>query len=492
MGVTLGVARGTPLRDVLFAYGVEFPCGGMGDCLACRVKVLKGNIPADNEQQRNLSPKLLDEGWRLACCAMAEADIVLELAQWEARILVDDTRFDFTPRAGLGVAVDLGTTTIAAQLLDFQTGNVLAVETAFNAQAKFGSDVMSRINMAALQGKGIELRHHIRVQIGDMIDALLRSAGAEAGRVNDVVIVGNTAMHHLFCGIDPEPLSHYPFTPQDPGEKRFAAADLGWNALASAAVRFVECVGGFVGSDLLGGARACRLHESDDLVGLIDLGTNGEIILGNRNRLVCCSTAAGPAFEASNISMGMRAVSGAITRVRVENGTYVCGVAGGGTPRGICGSGIVDAVAAALDLHALAPGGKIAGNQQQIMLAEPVVVSQRDIRQIQLAKAAVAAGIRILLDALGASHEDLTKVYLAGAFGNYVNRVSAHRIGLLPVPPARVHPAGNTALLGAKMFLFDTDMPDESPLVHHIQHIPLSAHPRFRDVFVEEMEFPEG
>ena len=482
--------RGTSLREVLFAHGVEFPCGGMGDCLACRVKLLEGNIPLDNVQQRNLTQPLLDGGWRLACCSTAEEDIVLELAQWEGRILIDDSRFDFTPRSGLGVAVDLGTTTIAAQLLDFQTANVLAVETAFNAQAKYGSDVMSRINLAVAQGKATEIRHAIRRQIGEMIVALLRSAGTSGDAILEVAIVGNTAMHHLFCGLDPEPLSRYPFTPTDPAEKRFVADDLGWSAIPSASVRFVECVGGFVGSDLLAGARACRLHESDELVGLIDLGTNGEIIIGNRNRLVCCSTAAGPAFEASNISMGMRAVSGAITQVRAESGVFVCRVAGGGEPRGICGSGIVDAVAAALDLGAITPTGKIVGTESQLTLSAPVAISQRDIRQVQLAKAAVAAGVRILLDTLGASVQDLKKVYLAGAFGNYVNRLSANRIGLLPVSPNLVHPAGNTALLGAKMFLFDTEIPDESPLVHHIQHIPLSAHPRFREVFVEEMEFP--
>jgi uncharacterized 2Fe-2S/4Fe-4S cluster protein (DUF4445 family) len=328
--------------------------------------------------------------------------------------------------------------------------------------------------------------------LGSIILRLLNDAGVDGRVLHDITIVGNTAMHHLFCGLDPAPLSRYPFTPQDPSERRFYAADLGWGAIPSVMVRFVECVGGFVGSDLLSGARACRLHESEDMVALIDLGTNGEIILGNRDRLLCCSTAAGPAFEASNISMGMRAVSGAITQVRAVDGQFVCHVAGGGVPKGICGSGIVDAVAVALEVGAMAPNGRITAGKPHLTLLNPVTVSQKDIRQVQLAKAAVAAGIRILLDTLGASTNDLKKVYLAGAFGNYVDRWSAYRIGLLPIPPERVHPSGNTALLGAKMFLFDVEAPDEVPLVHHIQHIPLSAHPKFRDVFVEEMEFRQS
>ena len=454
------------------------------------MKLLEGNISVDEVQERSLLREDLEAGWRLACCSRVDEDIVLELAQWEGRILVDDTWFEFTPRTGLGIAVDLGTTTIAAQLLDLHTANVLAVETAFNVQARYGSDVMSRIAVSVSGGKGTELRQDIRAQVGEMARLLLHSAQADARAVQEVVLVGNTAMHHLFCGVDPGPLSHYPFTPQDPAERRFAAADLGWNFLPSAAVRFIECIGGFVGSDLLGGVRACRLHETEELVGLIDLGTNGEIVLGNRSRLVCCSTAAGPAFEASNISMGMRAVTGAILQVHAENGSYACRVAGGGEARGICGSGVVDAVAASLDLGTVTAAGRIAGDGHEIRLSGHVMLTQRDIRQIQLAKAAVAAGVRILLDVLGASVDDLKKVYLAGAFGNYVNRKSAHRIGLLPVPADRVHPSGNTALLGAKMFLFDTDVPDEAPLVHHIQHIPLSAHPRFQEVFVEEMEFP--
>jgi len=485
------VARGTPLQDVLFQYGVEFPCGGIGECQGCRVRILQGTLPVTPEQHNELAPEQLEAGWRLSCCCRADEDLTLELAQWDAQILIDNTSFGFVPREGLGIAVDLGTTTLAAQLLDLHTANVLAVKTALNAQARYGSDLMSRINQAVTNGKRTELKQAIRKQLGELVSDLLEEARGNADRVSDIVIVGNTAMHHLFCGLNVDSLSQYPFIPTDPDEKRFGGGDLGWSAVADAQVRFVSCIGGFVGSDILSGVRACRLKESVELVGLIDLGTNGEIVLGNRDRLVCCSTAAGPAFEASSLSMGMRAMTGAITQVRVEGGTLTCRVAGGGKPVGICGSGIVDAVAAALDLGLIGPRGKITGGGTSIVLAEHVTMTQQDIREVQVAKAAIAAGVRILLDTLGASLGDLSKIYLAGAFGNYVNRESAHRIGLLVMPPSLIHPSGNTALLGAKLALFDTDESPDNELVRSIQHVPLNAHPKFQDIFVEEMTFPE-
>ena len=477
-----------PLQDVLFAYGVEFPCGGIGECTGCRVRVLKGEIPVTLRQEGQLSPEQLSAGWRLACCSTAETDLTLEVMQWEAQVLTDASSFPFNPREGLGIAIDLGTTTLALQLLDLRTADVLGVETGLNEQAKFGADVMSRIQHAVTEGKSDEIRQVIRSQLGAMMRRLIESAHVDPGRVREVVIVGNTAMHHFFSGLDVGQLSHYPFTPVDPAGRSFEAADLGWTAVPEAHIRFGPCIGGFVGSDILAGVRATRLQESSDLVGLIDLGTNGEIVLGNRNRLVCCSTAAGPAFEASSLSMGMRAVTGAITQVRAQGGGFACHVAGGGDPRGICGSGIVDAIAAGLELRVIGLTGRI--GVPTVTLMGPVRITQGDIREIQVAKAAIAAGVRILLDTLGASLDDVRTVHLAGAFGNYVNRESAHRIGLLPIPPERVRSAGNTALLGAKLALFDPDESVDHELVRHIQHVPLNAHPRFQDVFVDEMMFP--
>lgn len=491
-GRTLEVACGTPLQTLLFGEGIEFPCGGHGRCKGCRIRVLEGALPETDDDVRLLSSRERAQGWRLACRATAEAPLTLELAQWEAAILSDDAAFVFHPRPGLGVAIDLGTTTLVAQLLDLETGNVLAVQTALNQQAQHGADIMSRIDFAVRGGQPA-LHKLIRQQIAVLIDGLLSVGGDRAGSVQEMIIVGNTVMHHLFCGLSVAPLAQVPFLPEQDGLFTLTAAELGWARpeLKDTVISFLPCLGSFVGSDILAGVLATNLHQNDALGGLVDLGTNGEIVVGNRTRLICASTAAGPAFEGARISMGMRAATGAIAEVRLYNGKLESVVLGQTAARGICGSGLVDAVAAALDAGWVQPSGKLR-NAAQLQLAPPVVVNQRDIRELQLAKGAIAAGIRILLKDWGASADQLPRLYLAGAFGNYINRTSARRIGLLELPLDRVEPAGNTALRGAKMVLLsDTDraFPD---LRQKVQHVSLSDDPQFEDIYVEEMAFPTG
>lgn len=491
LGQVLEVARGTPLRDLLFAYGVEFPCGGHGRCRKCRVKLLEGRLPLTTDEERILRPDEVAAGWRLSCRCSAEADITLEIGQWETAILADDRRVAFTPRAGFGVAVDVGTTTLVAQLLDLENGHVLGVRSALNPQTSYGSDVMSRVQ-AALDRQGLaRLAELIRRAIGQMILELVESAAAPV-RLTEVVLVGNTVMHHLFCGIDPEPLSHYPFRPADDGLKSFRARELGWEFGSDPLVQFLPCLGGFVGSDILAGILATGLHEAERLTGLLDLGTNGEIVLGDRSRMVCASTAAGPAFEGGRISMGMRAATGAIAEAHLRDGFVEFRVLGGGPPRGICGSGLVDVVAAGLDLGRIAPSGRFTGGAKVWPLLDPVVLLQRDVRELQLAKGAVAAGIRLLLARLGATAADPERVHLAGAFGNYVDHTSARRIGLFEFAPEKIFPAGNTALLGAKVALLGTQ-PDEREfpeLRRRIEHVPLADDPAFEEVYVGAMPFP--
>jgi uncharacterized 2Fe-2S/4Fe-4S cluster protein (DUF4445 family) len=493
LGETFTLERGTPLQDVLFAHGVEFPCGGRARCKGCRVRVVRGSLPITPEQELLLTREELESGWRLACCGKAEDNLTLELGQWEAAILADNSVFEFTPREGLGVAVDLGTTTLVAQLLDLRNAHVLAVRTALNAQARHGADIMSRVGFALTKGGRDLLTALIRCQIGQLIEELLAGARASEARIDSVTIVGNTVMHHLFCGIDVTPLSHFPFEPVRHGLEVVRSSDLGWTLAGDPTVRFLPCLGSFVGSDILAGVLATKLGESDELVGLVDLGTNGEIVIGNRLRLLCASTAAGPAFEGARISMGMRAATGAISAVAAEEGRFRCHVLGNVAPRGICGSGLVDAVAAALELGLIQPGGRLSSNNGTLMLCPPVALSQNDIRELQLAKGAIAAGIRILLKRWGAKARDLTRLYLAGAFGNYISRSSARRIGLLDFPLEKVKPAGNTALLGAKLALFNTSEEDYAyaPLRRHIEHVSLNADPHFQEIFVEEMGFPE-
>jgi uncharacterized 2Fe-2S/4Fe-4S cluster protein (DUF4445 family) len=314
--------------------------------------------------------------------------------------------------------------------------------------------------------------------------------GLAAGRaesLTEVVLVGNTVMHHLFAGIDVEPLSHAPFQPRDGNEKTFRSADLGWSLPPSCRIRFLPCLGGFIGSDISAGIIAVNLAGSDQLEGIIDLGTNGEVAIGSHGRILAASTAAGPAFEASSIRMGMRAAPGAISHVFVEGDALDCRVIGDAPPRGICGSGLVDAVAAGLEVKAIRPDGRLVSTEREFPLTDAVSISQADIRELQLAKAAVACGLRLLLRRLGAKLEDIKVMRLAGAFGNYVRTSTAVRIGLLEIAPCRIEAAGNTALRGAKMILLDPHL----TLPDRIEHVALASEPGFQETFLECLQFPE-
>jgi len=497
LGKTVTVERGSALRAVLLAYGVEFPCGGRGRCAACRVKVRSGRLAVTPAEAEILSPHELEQGWRLACRAAADADVTLEIGQWETVILADHSSFRFVPRPGRGIAVDLGTTTIVAQLLDFETGHVLAVRTAVNPQTLYGSDVMNRIHAALQEQRQAELVGQSRRVVGELCTQLVRSAArqaaqAEALPLETVAIAGNTVMHHLFCGIDVTPLSRAPFEPEEGGAWIVRAHELGWSLPGDPTVEFLPCVGGFVGSDVLCGVLATRMHQSDAPFILVDLGTNGEIVVGNRERMLCASTAAGPAFEGGRIKCGMRATTGAISEVWNDRGRLRCRVIGDVPARGLCGSGLVDAVAAALDLGLIQPNGRLAHGGQPLDLATPVALTQPDIRELQLAKAAVAAGIEILRERFGEVGPAPMPIYLAGAFGNYVNKGSARRIGLLSAPEASIESAGNTALLGAKLVLFGNPHADQ---LHRIRarmaHISLAAAAAFHDRFIRETTFPD-
>lgn len=491
LGEVLDVKPGTPLKDVLFTHGVEFPCGGKGKCKGCRVRVVEGELPVTRAESQVLKPEELEKGWRLSCLAKAEGNLTIDLAQWENTILADDSVFEFKPRQGYGVAVDLGTTTVVGQLLNLSTGQVLAVRTALNMQALHGADIMSRIGFAVADKGQKQLEHTIRTQIGQIIMELLAVARITGEDLRNVVIVGNTVMHHIFCGIDLTPLSYYPFEPEDDGHKIFKGREVDWPFAPEVRIDFLPCLGGFVGSDILAGILATKLHLSEKPLALVDLGTNGEMVFGNKDRMVTASTAAGPAFEGARISQGMRASTGAISEVTIEDGKLKCHVLGNVPPRGLCGSGLVDAVAHALELGLILPGGRLADKAPDMLLMEPVKLTQTDIRELQLAKGAIAAGLRILILEWGSRPEDVSCLYLAGAFGNYINRASARRIGLLDYPREIVRPSGNTALLGAKMALFEGDAIEAAcdSIRKKTRHVSLHESPQFQDIYVEEMTF---
>jgi uncharacterized 2Fe-2S/4Fe-4S cluster protein (DUF4445 family) len=467
------------LADRLFELGIEFPCGGESACGGCKIRVLSGHIPITPTMQQALSEAELAQGWRLACCAEARESVVVEVDQWSLPVLTDEQTTPLEPRPGFGAAIDLGTTTLVAQLVDLSTGEVLAVETALNPQARHGADVMSRIQYD-LRHPG-ELTAMIRQTLGRMLARLA------AGRaLDEVLIAGNTAMHHLFCGLSVKPLAAVPFLSPELAERRFTAQELAWGGACSSlpTVRFLPCLGGFVGSDLLAGIVATRLHEQSATHALFDIGTNGEIVLGSRHGILCASTAAGPAFEGGRIGAGMTARAGAIDAVRVHRCAYECHVLGGQAARGICGSGLVDAAACALELGQILPNGRLAGGAKTLRLTESVLLTQGDIRELQLAKGAMAAGLKLLAGAPPRS------LWLAGAFGSYIKQAAARAIGLLPQDVA-ILPVGNSALRGVRMLLL-TPTHRESLLARLCaltRHVELAADPAFQDIFADSMAF---
>jgi len=482
LNARLELEAGASLEAALASHGVEFPCGGAGRCRGCRVRVLNGEIAITPEMRTAFTPDELAAGWRLACRARVESPLTLEVAQWETPILSDDAALPFEPSEGGGIAIDLGTTTLVAQAIDLATGGVAGVETALNPQAACGADVMSRIQFA-LEGGGARLTVVIREALGAMISRLPRRQS-----VRLVMLAGNTVMHHLFCGYSVEPLAHTPFQPVQDGEAFFTPAELGWDLPAAATVRFLPCLGGFVGSDVLAGIAATGIGETESLNALVDLGTNGEIVVGNCGKLLCASTAAGPAFEAGRIRLGMRAATGAIAHCAAREGRIECRVIGGGAPRGICGSGLVDAAAAGLELGLILPSGRLANGARELPLTPPVALAQSDIRELQLAKGAIAAGLQLLQDRFAGVP---SAIHLAGAFGNYMNVESARRIGLLKAEPSRILPAGNSSLRGVKTLLLSPSRRDAiiAAIRAKTEHIPLAADPRFQETFAKCMAF---
>jgi len=481
-GPSFTIERGALLREGLVQHGCETPCGGLGACGGCRVRVDAGELPVTERDRQVFTLAELTQGWRLGCAARAEADVTLMVGGGIAPVLGDAASVGGGGRHGLGVAIDLGTTTLAVQLVDMASGALLGSRSDLNPQARFGADVMSRVRAAALDDQPTRV---IRAHLGRMVEQLV---GGRGGEVVDIVIVGNTVMHHLFAGLSTRPLEAVPFQSRTIGEQRFVPADLGWSGLPHAPlVRLLPCLGGFVGSDILAGIVAVGLGERDGLRALIDLGTNGEIALGNRERILVASTAAGPAYEAGSIAMGMRAAVGAVSQVTVgADQRFACVVIGGGEARGLCGSGVVGAVAAGLSTGAIKPSGRLAGGGKTLAITGSVHLTQADVRELQLAKGAIAAGQRILLKLWGVGIEAVDTVMLSGAFGNYVDPASAIRIGLVESAVERVVPAGNTALRGAKMLLGC----EAYPVLDRVTHVALAADPDFQDIFAACMGFP--
>jgi len=465
-GKELRVKTGTSLVDVLHEYGIEFPCGGKGSCGKCKVKVIKGNIPLSDRHYEALQKLALPDDFRLSCMSILEEDVSIEVEQYNTIILADESEFEFIPRAGYSLAIDLGTTTIVAQLLELSSGKVLGVRTAVNPQAKYGADVISRIAFALEKDGQSKLQEIIFKTVSGIILSMMEESRVELTRI---VIVGNSVMQHIFCGLDLQPLSFYPFESQSKELFKLAPKDIHPELDAKLPVYFLPSIGSFVGSDILAGLLAAKIYEGTDYQVLIDLGTNGEIVAGNRDRILCASTAAGPAFEGTNISMGMRATTGAISSVRLEKDKISYHVIGNVEARGICGSGLIDAVSVFLQNGSLDAGGKIAGKLKKLHVGGSVYM--------------------ILLKQLEIGPSDVKQLFIAGAFGNFIDLANARSLELLEFPEESIRKMGNTALLGAKISLFEEDL-SFSEILSITHHLSLESDPEFQDIYISKLMFP--
>lgn len=490
-GVILDVPLGTALRDCLFDQGLEFPCGGTGSCRGCLLRVSEGSLPITEADDINLDEDELANGWRLACQASVEGDLTLEMPSIDMDILADThVAQTKTTDQGLGIAVDIGTTTLAAQLVDRSSLDILGTATALNPQGRYGADVMSRLDHALRDDSGSnKMASLIRDQVYELIIQLLPKD--DAPELKRIVLVGNTAMHHLFAGLSVQSLAHFPFTPTSLDSADFQAKDLGWDLAGNPTVSILANLGGFVGSDILAGILATGMHQSNEPVALLDLGTNGEMVIGNQNGLLCVSAAAGPAFEGAGIGMGMSAITGAVSEVYLEDAEVKVHVIGGGEPRGICGSGLVDAMALGLEQGIIEVDGRLrCGDHWE--LSGLLRLTQRDIREVQLAKGAIGAGFRILLKEANLEMGDLKAVYLAGAFGNYIHTDKAQRMGLLECSLDQVVSIGNSALRGAKLALREQNDLEIQEIRNLTKHVELATIPDFQDSFADAMFFPES
>ena len=501
------VNQGTPLIDVLHEYGTEFPCGGKGTCGRCKIKLLNGELKTDSVQQQKLEKLNLGDNWRLACFCDTESDITLEVSQFENIILADNSAFDFTPQSGFGIAVDLGTTTVVAQLVNLENGHILDSISELNVQSKYGGDLISRIQNC-LDGRQIEMQELIRKQIGKIIDSILKKHPV---KISKVVLVGNTVMHHIFSGLNVQPLSFYPFHSSHIEMQTFTARLLNWQLPENTEIRFYPSIGSFVGSDVLAGIAATKMTEKETYTVLIDLGTNGEIAVGNCHKIVCASTAAGPAFEGAKISQGMRATTGAISsieaspspslpefgqagkggetedkNIEINNAPFNCHVIGNVKAIGICGSGLIDAIALLIQQEKIGMFGEMISGEEKMMLTNGIFLTQQDIREFQLAKAAIAAGLQILLKKLNITFNEIETVFIAGGFGNFLNIENVIRTGLIECEEGKIVKFGNTALIGAKMFLFEDDEFIQK-ILEKTTHVNLEADPKFQDIYVEKM-----
>ncbi len=497
----LKASVGSSLMEVLKSSDVpiEFPCNGKGTCGACAVKFIK-TIPKETQADvENLSKNKLKNGWRLACKVEVEHPLEFYIENEQMQIL-SERQNDAKHADRYSIAIDIGTTTVVCHLINADNGEIIDTQASANRQRKFGADVASRISheMENLRGKK-DLNQAIVSQLNEMIIELVRKNNVE--KIFEVIAVGNTVMTHILLGYDILGLGQVPFTPISLERKRVGCESLG--IALDCEITVMEGVDAYVGSDISVGAAFCGLMDNKRFSLLIDLGTNGELALGNKEKLFCCATAAGPAFEAANIYSGMSGVAGAISEFCYDDG-YKYKTIGGKNPKGICGSGVLDITAVLVGSGVVDSTGRMLGDSPDVkydvklkeyfVVAEgeddEIIFTSKDVREIQLAKAAISAGVKTLIETANINYEDIEKVYIAGGFGNYMNIKSALEIELIPKQlSGKTLAVGNTAAKGAVACHDKKFLEKVSEYVKSAQHVDLSTSIIFQNHYIESIGF---
>ena len=404
----------------------------------------------------------------------------------------------FSDESGIfGVAIDIGTTTLAVYLVDLKSGEIVAVRSASNPQSAYGQDVISRIDYAIKRDEGIdELRTAVLTTLNKLIDDLCKGGAVSKERIYDTSIVGNTTMIHILLGISPERIASSPFIPTFTGGKVFESRELDLEeSIPNSKIYIMPGISAYVGSDITADILSSGFVEDSGNVLLVDIGTNGEMALKSGGRIFACSTAAGPAFEGGNISQGTIARPGAVDHVWLNGEGVGFSTVDGSYVSGICGSGLIDAIAVMMDAGVVSESGRIRGEHFELDgAAGKVRITRRDIREVQLAKAAIRAGVSVLMDRVGIETRDIDRILLAGAFGNYIDPENALRIGMLPnVPVERVSPVGNAAGLGAVLAVLDSGIRERAEsLSSEVHYVELSGRKDFNEIFVENLALREG
>jgi uncharacterized 2Fe-2S/4Fe-4S cluster protein (DUF4445 family) len=505
---TIKAPKGKTLMEVFNNESIALPfiCAGRGTCGKCGVAILTGDSPITKADRNHFTLQELEKGYRLACQLVLESDIEIKLIveKEENVAIVSEYKINTVNinnkysenKGAYGVAVDIGTTTIAFELINLATAEKLNSYSCINKQRAFGADVVSRIE-ASIKGKGGDLKRLIHKDIIEGLKRLCDKDSIDYEAIKKVVIAANTTMIHLLMGYDCSGLGSFPFRPVNTATIELKFIELFKSDLFDCEVIVMPSVSAYIGADITAGMLACNFDKSEQIIMLIDIGTNGEMAIGNKENILTTSVAAGPALEGGNISCGIGGIEGAISKVTITKGEVEYKTIGNKSPIGICGSAVIDITAQSLKSGLIDHTGllkeELFDSGVAIAKTDDKLISftQKDFREIQLAKAAIYAGIITLIKSYGCDIKDIATVYIAGGFGYHIDINNAIAIGLIPSEfRDTIKVIGNSALGGARQYLLDEHSVNAvEKLLNVTQEVHLANDSDFSKLYINSMYF---